>query len=225
MTDSQSVHREAPLPAAPTDRRQQLLDVSRERFLKDGYAATSVASIVRAAGVAQGTFYLYFPSKQALLAELRRGVFKSYAAALPDRVDPDRPADALLADTVARILGVLSDNLPLERVFREAESAEATQRAALQGRARLAGIADALLRAGIDQGVFSTDDPALAGRFIVTLFDNVLYEALVYEPSGRAAQVAAAGLRFVLAALGVPADRARALSATLALPPEPAPCP
>lgn len=193
--------------------------------MADGYAATSVASIVRAAGVAQGTFYLYFPSKQAVLTDLRRGVFKTYAAALPDRVDPAQPADAMLADTVARILGVLSDNLHLERVFREAESAEATQRAALQGRARLAGIADALLRAGIEQGVFSTDDPALAGRFIVTLFDNVLYEALVYEPPGRAAEVAAAGLRFVLAALGVPAPRARRLSDALHRPLEPAPCP
>ena len=193
--------------------------MGRARFVADGYAATSVASIVRAAGVSQGTFYNYFESKQALLAELRRGVFKSYAAALPADLSGAQPADALLADTVRRILDVLRDNLPLERVFREAESAEATQRAALQGRARLAATAGRLLDRGIDQGVFRSDEPEAAARFVITLFDNVLYEALVYEGGRRPEQVAAAGLRFVLAALGVPADRARALSAPLEEPP------
>ena len=33
------------------------MDVARARFVADGYAATSVSSIVRAAGVSQGTFY------------------------------------------------------------------------------------------------------------------------------------------------------------------------
>jgi AcrR family transcriptional regulator len=39
-------------------------------FAESGYAETSIAAITRAAGVAQGTFYVHFPSKDALLDEL-----------------------------------------------------------------------------------------------------------------------------------------------------------
>lgn len=188
------------------------------RFVADGYGATSVASIVKAAGVSQGTFYNYFDSKQALLAELRRGVFKRYAVALATTADADLPPDEALVHTVVRILAAVRENLPLERVFREAESAGDTQRAALQGRARLAALAGARIEQGVAAGVFATDDPAMAARFIITLFDNVLYEALVYEDPGRADAVAAAALRFSLAALGVPLDRARTLAAPLETP-------
>ncbi|MEC8424986.1 MAG: helix-turn-helix domain-containing protein, partial [Myxococcota bacterium] len=86
------------------DRKAQLLSVATARFVADGYAATSVASIVRAAGVSQGTFYNYFDSKQALLAELRRGVFKRYAIALSTSADPALAPDEALVRTVARIL-------------------------------------------------------------------------------------------------------------------------
>lgn len=202
----------------PSDRKSQLASVAAARFIADGYGATSVASIVKAAGVSQGTFYNYFDSKQALLAELRRGVFKRYAVALATSADGDLPPDEALVRTVARILDAVRENLPLERVFREAESAGDTQRAALQGRARLSALAGARIEQGVAAGVFATDDPALAARFIITLYDNVLYEALVYEDPGRADAVAAAALRFSLAALGVPLDRARILAAPLETP-------
>jgi AcrR family transcriptional regulator len=44
------------------------------RFERDGYAAVSVEDIVRAAGVARGTFYFHFPDKEDVLYEaVRRG--------------------------------------------------------------------------------------------------------------------------------------------------------
>lgn len=54
-------------------RRAELADVALRLWAERGFDATSVAAIADAAGVAKGTFYLYFPSKQALLeAVLRR---------------------------------------------------------------------------------------------------------------------------------------------------------
>src|SRR3954447_25208853 len=48
------------------DRRTQLLDSARAVFGKKGYEDATVSEIVSRAGVAQGTFYLYFPGKEAL---------------------------------------------------------------------------------------------------------------------------------------------------------------
>jgi len=52
--------------------RRQLLDAAEAAFGSRGYFETSVTDITRRAGVAQGTFYVYFPSKRAVFAELVR---------------------------------------------------------------------------------------------------------------------------------------------------------
>jgi AcrR family transcriptional regulator len=65
------------------DRRTQLLDSARAVFAKKGYEDATVSEIVSRAGVAQGTFYLYFPGKEALagaFAELLSERFAEVAA-------------------------------------------------------------------------------------------------------------------------------------------------
>ena len=52
------------------DRRVDLLVSARAILAEKGLEATTVSEIVARAGVAQGTFYLYFPSKMAILAAL-----------------------------------------------------------------------------------------------------------------------------------------------------------
>ena len=56
------------------ERRAQLVAAATEAFARQGVAATSVADIVRAAGVAQGTFYLYFTSKDDVILAVVAGV-------------------------------------------------------------------------------------------------------------------------------------------------------
>jgi AcrR family transcriptional regulator len=53
-------------------RRTALADVALELWAKQGFDRTSVAAIAREAGIAKGTFYLYFESKGALLLEVLR---------------------------------------------------------------------------------------------------------------------------------------------------------
>lgn len=50
--------------------RQALLDAAEKVFGEIGYYEASVTDIVRAAGVAQGTFYLYFSSKKEIFSSV-----------------------------------------------------------------------------------------------------------------------------------------------------------
>ena len=50
--------------------RQRLLSTSLELFHEQGYSATTIEDITERADVAKGTFFNYFPSKEALLSEL-----------------------------------------------------------------------------------------------------------------------------------------------------------
>jgi AcrR family transcriptional regulator len=54
---------------APDERRRQLLTAATTVFARRGYRAAGISDIVSEAGVARGTFYLYFESKaQVFLA-------------------------------------------------------------------------------------------------------------------------------------------------------------
>ena len=75
------------------ERKQQLIDAAAELFAAHGYSATRVEDICRAAGVAKGLFYWYFPTKQALFAELVRTMRQRLRRAQAAAMDP--AADAL----------------------------------------------------------------------------------------------------------------------------------
>jgi TetR/AcrR family fatty acid metabolism transcriptional regulator len=56
--------------AAPVDKRDAILRAATEVFARHGYFQAQVADVARAAGVAAGTVYLYFRSKDDLLVSI-----------------------------------------------------------------------------------------------------------------------------------------------------------
>ncbi len=52
------------------ERRRHFMQIALRRFAKDGYHSTKISDIVAEAGVAQGTFYWYFKSKEAIALEI-----------------------------------------------------------------------------------------------------------------------------------------------------------
>src|SRR5262245_29462805 len=72
----------APRRQPPEIRREQLLDAAQRVLLERGLRATTVADVAEAAGVAKGTMYLYYESKDDLLAALRSRYLVQVAAAL-----------------------------------------------------------------------------------------------------------------------------------------------
>lgn len=58
---------------APDVRRSELLATARQLFYIKGYESTSISDIVKAVGVAHGTFYYYFASKTAVLEAIVDG--------------------------------------------------------------------------------------------------------------------------------------------------------
>ena len=57
--------------------RQKLLKAAEEIFGAKGYFNTSIVDITLKAGVAQGTFYVYFPGKKDIFQELVRELSRS----------------------------------------------------------------------------------------------------------------------------------------------------
>lgn len=49
------------------DKKQRIIDAAIQLYLKNGIEKTTISHIVKEAGIAQGTFYLYFPTKLAVM--------------------------------------------------------------------------------------------------------------------------------------------------------------
>jgi AcrR family transcriptional regulator len=106
-------------------RREELLAAAREVLAQNGYERTTVSSIASRANVAQGTFYLYFPSKEALPGALALELSNALGAAtarVNERMLPlDDALDALQAG-VQEAAEQFADVLPIaNRGFELAE--------------------------------------------------------------------------------------------------------
>lgn len=135
----------APALATPGSRRRQrrrdqvrarIVEAAIERFSRDGIAATTVESITEAADVAKGTFFNYFPSKEAVAAEIAKRLMTdvwivAQRAAQAESVRPILAAlpDAFLESTgrnrvlFRSLLGAMLINESLAGAFAEIEIA------------------------------------------------------------------------------------------------------
>jgi AcrR family transcriptional regulator len=85
------------LKAKGLETRRRLLDAAERVFGELGFYDASIVKITEAAGVAQGTFYLYFSSKQQIFEELVRDLnarvrhaMQESAAKGGDRIEAER---------------------------------------------------------------------------------------------------------------------------------------
>ena len=99
------------------DKRQRILDAAVQVFASKGFFASRVSDIASAAGIADGTVYLYFRNKDDILIKLFDDVMAVHLEAARQEIrDAKQPADHLqiIAD---HHLGLLGGNPQLAVVF------------------------------------------------------------------------------------------------------------
>ena len=129
-----SVDQEAPVSAAsdgkaPRTARgertlRKILDAARHEFGERGFSDSSIVGITQRAGVALGTFYTYFDSKEAVFQALVRDM----SGQVREQVGPvlGQAADALDGERRAleAFLDFVSDHRDIYRIIDEAEFVE-----------------------------------------------------------------------------------------------------
>jgi AcrR family transcriptional regulator len=121
MADTVTTGQTTPPTAKGRATRQAILEAAEEVFGENSYERASIAEITRRAGVAQGTFYVYFPDKKAAFVELvhalnhnmRRAISEAVAG-LDSRFDIERVGFKTFFEYVVR-------HRPLYRIVRECE--------------------------------------------------------------------------------------------------------
>ena len=100
-------------PLLPDQRRQQLLAAATWVFARKGYRRAGISDIIERAGVARGTFYLHFDSKEQVFLAIVSDFHKRITQALTATETPTQPIadpEALLRASFRRWLGFFADN-------------------------------------------------------------------------------------------------------------------
>jgi TetR/AcrR family transcriptional regulator, transcriptional repressor for nem operon len=85
--------------------RGRLLDAGLDLVHAHGFAASGVKDITAAAGVPKGSFYAYFPSKEALAA----AILEHYWSDIETRLVPILEGDGLAQERITRFFHALAD--------------------------------------------------------------------------------------------------------------------
>ena len=78
------------------DRKSEILDMAGSMFFSNGYEDTSINDLIKKLGIAKGTFYHYFKSKEELLNHVINEVNKEIVKNISEIASLDRPADEKL---------------------------------------------------------------------------------------------------------------------------------
>jgi AcrR family transcriptional regulator len=187
-------------------RRAELVSAAATVFAQRGVANTAVGDIVKEAGVAQGTFYLYFDSKDdAVLAVVER-----VAGAIIENTTVRIEAASSAVDKLLSLRSVLSgvDSEPeaaaLTDLMHRPDNRILHDRLAENMTLRLVPLLEAVVVQGVTEGVFSVEDTRAAAWFVLAGLQSV-------ELAGTATPEMPAALakatEFALRALGYQGPR------------------
>lgn len=144
--------RRARSPEAQAARREALIDAAALVLSRDGWAQVTMDAVAREVGLAKGTAYLYFPTKEELFLELLDRELDAWMTALAQALAEVRQDDGarlgtLLAETLAArplLCGLLS---LLHSALEPGVSAEGVLRFKQRLAERMAALADAMAMA------------------------------------------------------------------------------
>lgn len=176
----------------PTGTRARLLSAAQHLIEQDGYGAASVLAIAEGAGVASGTLYRHFASKEELFVEVFRAVCKREEAAMRAAADA-LPASASAVERLQTVLGTFAARALRNPRLAWALIAEPVDRGVdaerLAYRARYAELIATGVREGIAAGELPPQDPDLTAAALVGGCGEALVGPLSPLASGWAGEL------------------------------------
>lgn len=182
-----------PQPVAKTERRQQILAAARDIFAKRGYHQTTIDDIVAQAGVARGTFYLYFEDKRAVFADLIDRFWAHITVAIMRIVTDDATrtvADQVRAN-IRAIIGVCLAERPMTKIlFTDALGIDsAFDRKLHTFYDEVVQLLTESLRDGQTLGIVADGEPRVLAYLTIGALKELLYQAVTLGLAEESADV------------------------------------
>lgn len=150
------------------DRRQTIIETARMLFQTKDYADISMQEVVEKVGIAKGTIYYYFQSKEALLQAVVENIIDEDSAR-KQKVIEKTHGNALERMRALIQLEPIATKYPgiLENMHKPGNAGMHTQLLAVTI-LKEAPLYAAVIRQGCDEGIFHTDNPLECAEFLIS---------------------------------------------------------
>ena len=160
------------------ERRNEILDTAEQLFTEKGYDAASTNDILDRIGIARGTLYYHFGSKEeildAMIERLTDRIVKRVSEAAGDTHLP------VLERLIKALMSMNADNetgrLVIEQIHKP-QNALMHQKSNKKLTERINPILTDIVKEGIREGLFNTDHPDEAVEMIM-LYSNIEFDGL-----------------------------------------------
>lgn len=170
-----------------------MLTAARDVFAKRGYHQTTIDDIVAEAGVARGTFYLYFEDKRAVFADLidRFSAHITMAIMRIATDDSARPVADQVRDNIRAIIGVcLSERSMTKILFTDALGIDsAFDRKLHTFYDAVVQLLTESLREGQTLGIVADGEPRVLAYMTIGALKELLYQAVTLGLAEESADV------------------------------------
>ncbi len=174
-----------PRPLDP-NRRDDILRAARAVFLEHGYAGARMAEIAARTGVATGTLYLSFPSKEALALALVEDFYARLTAALLPALE-QADNTAAIAGAVRAAVAFAAEERDLIRLLRlDFYLGKPAPDQALPARRHLHQVLAQRLDLGMRQGFLHAYDPLVLAELLAGLIEWIVEACLLRGDSDLA---------------------------------------
>ena len=188
-------------------KREALLTCGLHAFTEQGWERSSIEGIAKDAGVARGTFYLYFEDKLALYAAVASPWWDALFAAL-EAVDSEL-ADASDARSVYERMTATLVQLGLEHAelvtlqFRESRAPGEAGDWVRSQESRLAALVTRLTEHALRRGLIDVPDARVATLVVLGAVERLFWEFLEGDGLPEPLEAADAALRVLARGLGL----------------------
>ena len=167
-----------------TSKRERILRAAVDVFAEHGYFNAKVSQIAKAAGVADGTIYLYFDGKEDVLLSIFRDHTRNYLVALEQRMANINRADDRLRTAVRHHLETLGRDRALA-VVSQVELRHSLKFMSLFSQQEVAdylNVIRKIVEHGQESGAFRRNvHPQLAAKAIFGVLDEMVTSWMLSE--------------------------------------------
>lgn len=157
-------------------RKLELLDIAYRMFISRGYENTSIDDIIVEAGIAKGTYYYYFESKEQTLEAVIEMMIEKEAAAAGSIVDSDLPVLQKIVGIIASIRPAPEEQ-PIEGALMRPENIIMHQKIKRKLVEKVVPLLSKVVEEGAEQGLFSCDNIPERVRMMLVLSNELFDEA------------------------------------------------
>lgn len=189
--------RTATAAALPSNKRERILRAAIDTFAESGYFNAKVSDIAKAAGVADGTIYLYFSGKEDLLVTMFREHARNYLQSLESALQNASRPEERIRIAIRHHLETLGRDRGLA-VVSQIELRHSIKFLSLLSHGEVGeylNIIRSIVEHGQNAGVFrSTLHPQLVAKSVFGILDEMVTSWILsekdYNPADHADQIA-----------------------------------